>query len=118
MNYFLTLIFVSALALSTTVSASEPTSHDAQCGAENKTPACDEKKDGAHHSTNHHGDLSEKMNSLFPEKQKKAELGARPSIVEIKTPTFLSSVAAGSVKLEWKEAKGATKLSCSSGHWS
>jgi len=55
-----------------------------------------------------HGGLAEKMNSLFPTKQANTALADRPSVVEIKSPAFLSSVGSGPVKLEWNEVKGAT----------
>lgn len=55
-----------------------------------------------------HDDLTSKMNSLFPEKQQNAAQRARPEIVKLTTPTFLSTVGAGNVKLEWSAAEGAT----------
>jgi len=55
-----------------------------------------------------HGNLVEKMNSLFPTKMPNPEVSARPALVEIKAPTFLGNVGAGPVKLEWNVVKGAT----------
>ncbi len=55
-----------------------------------------------------HGDLNAKMNSLFPTKMPVPEMKQRPSVVEIKSPSFLGNVGAGPVKLEWNEVKGAT----------
>lgn len=55
-----------------------------------------------------HGNLVEKMNSLYPTKMPNAELGTQPSSVEIKSPAFLGNVGAGPVKLEWTAAKDAT----------
>ena len=45
--------------------------------------------------------ISQKMNSLYPTKQANPAMAVRPKIVELKSPTFLSTVGAGSVKLEW-----------------
>lgn len=63
---------------------------------------------GAAHHESGHGNLVEKMNSLYPTKMPDAELGTQPSSVEIKSPAFLGNVGAGPVKLEWTAAKGAT----------
>lgn len=111
MKYLFTLIFTSLFGLSINTFASataDAAKHDTQCGAEDKTQTCNDTKADTHKATGHHGGLSEKMNSLFPEKQKKAELGARPSLAAIIAPSFLAQVGAGNIKLEWKEAIGAS----------
>ncbi len=54
-----------------------------------------------------HGDHVSEMNSLFPEKKKNPKLAARPTVVELTGPKFLSQVNGGTAQLDWKEAKGA-----------
>jgi hypothetical protein len=55
----------------------------------------------------HHG-VAEKMNSLFPTKQANPVMRERPSVVEVKSPAFLTTVGAGEVKLEWSPSTNAT----------
>ncbi len=62
---------------------------------------------GADHAAGH-GDLSTKMNSLFPEKQKNPAVALPPQQTKLVAPKFLSSVPAGAVKLQWSETSGAT----------
>lgn len=84
-----------------TPAAQEEKAHEAAPEASHEAQASAEHGGG-------HGDLNTKMNSLFPTKMPNPEMKVRPSVVEIKSPSFLSSVGAGPVKLEWNEAKGAT----------
>ncbi len=99
---FLIAIFAFFLALGLTIKtvASEP---ESACTAE--TAKCAEQVD-AHHANAGNNDLSAKMNSLFPEKQKIAKLATRPSTIELTAPKFLSKIS-GAAKLQWKEANGA-----------
>ena len=55
-----------------------------------------------------HGDLSARMNSLFPEKQKNPAVGTAPRQTKLVSPKFMSKVPGGAVKLEWSETAGAT----------
>ncbi len=64
-------------------------------------------KGGAGHGSGH-GDLSAKMNSLFPEKQKNPAVGTPPRQTKLVAPKFLTTVPAGTVKLQWSETVGAT----------
>ena len=50
--------------------------------------------------------IPQKMNSLYPTKQANLAMAVRPAIVELKSPAFLSTVGAGSVKLEWTASSG------------
>ena len=73
------------------------------------TPACDPKP--VHAPAGHgggHGNISEKMNSLFPEKQADLAKSTRPTKAEPTSPKFLATVAAGAVNLEWQATEGAT----------
>ena len=63
------------------------------------------------HKTEHsggHNELSNRMNSLFPEKQKNSAVGVPPKQTKLEEPKFLSKVSAGTVKLQWTETAGAT----------
>ncbi len=55
-----------------------------------------------------HSELSDRMNSLFPEKQKDPTMSNRPVQTKLEEPKFLSKVSAGTVKLQWTETAGAT----------
>lgn len=80
------------------------------------SPACDSKQttdcSSDAHSTDGHGsghnDLSARMNSLFPQPEKNPAVSNRPLPVKLSSPSFLSSVSAGSVKLEWAPSEGAS----------
>ncbi len=98
-------VFIATLGLTTRSIATE-TAHDAKCGAEDKAGTCNEATPAAH--AGGHGNLSEKMNSLFPEKQKNENVGARPNKTELTSPIFLATVGAGTVKLKWKDTATAT----------
>lgn len=58
-------------------------------------------------ATSHHSPLSERMNSLFPEKQKNPTNVSRPAVTKLVSPKFLSAVSAPTAKLEWAPAAGA-----------
>ncbi len=62
-----------------------------------------------HSGPNHHSkeELGEKMNSLFPEKQMKAESQTIPAKPELSSPEYFAAVKGDSVTLKWKEAKDA-----------
>lgn len=98
-------VFFLTLSLTTKTIASEPEA--TTCTAES-TEKCADPTATAHtgHANAGHKDHSAEMNSLFPAKQQNPKLSARPSVVEITAPKFLSKVA-GPAKLEWKEARGA-----------
>ena len=55
-----------------------------------------------------HGDLSAKMNSLFPQPEKNPAVTVRPTPVKISAPAFMAGVSAGSIKLEWVPSELAT----------
>ncbi len=55
-----------------------------------------------------HSELSDRMNSLFPEKQKNPAVSARPEQTTLAEPKFLAKVPAGTVQLKWSETAGAT----------
>ncbi|WII72568.1 fibronectin type III domain-containing protein [Bdellovibrio sp. 22V] len=54
-----------------------------------------------------HGNLAEKMNALFPEKQPHAEKRQVPSAPELVSPEFYSTVKSDKVTLQWKAVNGA-----------
>lgn len=59
------------------------------------------------HGGGGHGNLAEKMNSLFPEKQPvpaKREVPAKP---ELSAPAYFSEVKGGTASLTWKAVAGA-----------
>ncbi|MGZ3690197.1 MAG: fibronectin type III domain-containing protein [Pseudobdellovibrio sp.] len=99
------LVFIATLGLTTKSIATEEPKHEEKCSADSK--ACGEVKSAAHEE-NEEAANAAKMSSLFPTKQKNAELGARPATTEITAPSFLATVGAGSVKLEWKAVPTAT----------
>ena len=55
-----------------------------------------------------HNELSDRMNSLFPEKQKNTAVSARPKQTQLEEPKFLAKVPTGTVQLKWTETSGAT----------
>lgn len=101
-----TFAFILTLGLTPETIANQP---EAACTGQN-TEKCaqqtNNKQTNAHETKSVHKDLSAEMNSLFPEKQKIAQLTATPAAVEITAPKFLSKIT-GPAKLEWKEAQGA-----------
>lgn len=103
------IVFFLALNLSAVSFASAPPADEA-CKPESEAAACADKKD-AHHgeAKAHHGDHSQVMNSLFPEKQHDTARGTRPALVELKSPAFMATVGVGNVKLEWAAAPTATE---------
>ena len=95
---FLLLTFALTFGLSAQTMASAVS--DEKCKPE-ETATCTDKS--AHSATTQsHGGISAKMNSLFPEKQPDSTRVARPGATELVAPSFLSNVAPGTVKLEWK----------------
>lgn len=91
-------VFILALGLSVFSFASE---NETSCKPESKNcaPAVESKHEGQHE------DLAAKMNSLFPGKVKNPALATVPGAVELVEPKFLTSVAAGNVKLTWTDSK-------------
>lgn len=73
----------------------------------NKHEASSEEKH--EQNSSHHNALSEKMNSLFPQKSKNADLSSSPSSVTLNSPAFLAEIKGSSTKLQWKEVSGATQ---------
>ena len=100
MKYLVTLLVLLVSIGLTVQTLAEEKAHD------NHPPTTTKNKEEAH--AKGHGDLNAKMNSLFPAKQQNAELTLRPSIADIKSPAFLSTVTQGNVKLEWAASYGAT----------
>lgn len=96
-------VFILALALNIKSVANEAE----VCTAENKDH-CADKKNSVHATTEEHEKLGERMNSLFPEKQKNPDLSERPTTVKLTSPKFLSKISGNSVKLEWTLVSGAT----------
>ncbi len=98
MNYFLaSFVFFLTLGLTIKTLANEPAAP--ACTAEGTTRC-------AEAMASNHKDHSAEMNSLFPEKLQNPKQSARPAVVEIVAPKFLSTVA-GTATLQWKEARGA-----------
>ncbi|MCC2679854.1 MAG: hypothetical protein K0R29_2430 [Pseudobdellovibrio sp.] len=107
--------FIATIALTTQTLASNSTDHKSgtdkhdNSGMPVKGELETAKQNNEHNAHKAgHGNLVEKMNSLFPTKMPNHELAARPSTVEIKSPSFLGNVGAGPVKLEWNAVQGAT----------
>ncbi|MBC7741131.1 MAG: fibronectin type III domain-containing protein [Bdellovibrionaceae bacterium] len=107
---FTSMAFVLILALSFSVKsfAEAPPTCTGQ-----STEECTVTNGNAHpglqgEANSHHSKLSERMNSLFPEKQKSVEQVARPGTVKIVSPKFLAEIKAPNVKLEWSAAENAT----------
>ena len=98
------LVFIATLGLTTKSVANHEPNHEEKCSGDSK--ACGEAK--AAHGENEEEANAAKMSSLFPTKQKNADLGARPAVTELTSPAFLAVVGAGSVKLEWKAVPTAT----------
>ena len=63
-------------------------------------------KDTGHHGE--HNELSKKMNSLFPQKEKDPTQSTRPLQVKLHSPKFLEVVGAPTAKLTWEAGEGAT----------
>ncbi|MBC7467111.1 MAG: fibronectin type III domain-containing protein [Bdellovibrio sp.] len=72
---------------------------------------------GASHGTPEHGgqahggghnELSTKMNSLFPEKQKDPTHVQRPEVAKLVAPKFLDKVSGTTAKLQWSAGPHAT----------
>ncbi len=109
-------VFFLTLSLTYKVSANEPKAcspgtneNCAQSKGESHGPnhgAEQGAKDNTHQEG--HNDLSKKMNSLFPEKQKDPRVSTRPLQVKLESPKFLTVVSAPSVKLGWSDGAGAT----------
>ncbi len=57
-------------------------------------------------ATNGHS-LTEKMNALYPEKQKIPELVTRPAPVKLVSPKFMTAINGNSATLEWTAGNGA-----------
>ncbi|OFZ28717.1 MAG: hypothetical protein A2622_06435 [Bdellovibrionales bacterium RIFCSPHIGHO2_01_FULL_40_29] len=104
---FALVVFILALSLTfKTIAEEQHKTEPAACTAgqtENCGHAAAESHGGGH------GDLTAKMNSLFPEhKSRQAEVGLAPKTTKLLSPKFLAKVTSGSVKLEWSEIPGAT----------
>lgn len=97
MKYLLAAAIVFFITLSLTLQ-STASEHEAACSATSGTKKCDPES--------HHKDPTATMNSLFPEKQQLSKLTDLPTIVELRSPKFLSKLS-GPAKLEWKAATGA-----------
>lgn len=54
-----------------------------------------------------HGNLSEKMNSLFPKKEAQAEKRNVPGKPELVAPEFFAKVSGDRATLQWKAVNGA-----------
>lgn len=99
-------VFILAFSINIKVVASE----SEVCTAE-KTEHCSDTKANAKHESavEAKGEkLSERMNSLYPEKQKNPEQIGIPSIVKLTSPKFMTKIAGNSAKLEWTAVEGAT----------
>lgn len=69
-----------------------------------KSVAADEAHGGG---GGHHGDLTEKMNALFPQPQADAEKRKVPEKPELAGPASFSKIEGGKVTLQWKAVEGA-----------
>ncbi len=103
-------VFVFFLTLSLTYKVSSAENETCQATA---TEKCEPNKTEGHenkHSPEHgeHNELSKKMNSLFPEKQKDLTISDRPTIVKLASPKFLEVVSGTSAKLNWNQVERAT----------
>ncbi len=98
-------VFILALGLGYRTVASELE----VCTAE-KTDHCTEKKEVGHHTEadSKEEKVFEKMNSLFPERQKNAIQSERPLVVKLTAPQFLAKISGTAAKLEWSVVQGAT----------
>lgn len=54
-----------------------------------------------------HGDLTEKMNALFPQPKAKAESSAVPAKPELSSPAFYAVINGDKANLTWKAVTGA-----------
>lgn len=93
-------LFVFFLTLSLTYKIS---ANEAETCSMTANESCAE-----HGEKGEHNELSAKMNSLFPEKQKDLQVSERPLQVNLKTPKFLAVISDPSVKLIWSQGVGAT----------
>ena len=106
MKYVLAaFVFILALGLTYKSVASEAV----LCTAEKKENCVETKAHDQHAQAGAgHKNLGEKMNSLFPEKQKNPSMSDQPTLVKIVSPKFLSQVSGSATKLEWLAHEGAT----------
>ena len=115
MKLFLAVfVFFLTLSLTYKVSAAEVETCQASATekcAPNKSEG-HENKHAVQHSENsehgEHNELSKKMNSLFPEKQKDLTFSDRPTIVKLASPKFLEVISGSTVKLNWNQVDRAT----------
>ncbi|MNJ91312.1 Fibronectin type III domain protein [compost metagenome] len=54
-----------------------------------------------------HGDLTERMNALFPPKQADISKGHAPAKPELVSPAYFSVVSSDKLPLQWKAVEGA-----------
>lgn len=104
MKFLLLALIAFAITLGLTTQTIAAPSADEKCKPEET--ACAPEAKSAHEA--HEEAIPAKMSSLFPTKQPDPTHAARPASTEVVAPAFLSSVSAGTVKLEWKPATGAT----------
>lgn len=102
----------STFAAETEVCTGEKTENcskpKAQSVEEHATSHATESHKAAHPAMEHHSELAQKMNSLFPEKQKDPTGVVTPLVTKLESPKFLAVVPAGTVKLQWAAAQNAT----------
>ncbi len=102
------VVFFLALGFSIKSTAEAPPTCSGQsseeCSVTNGNPHPTEQGE----ANSRESKISERMNTLFPEKQKNVEKVARPGIVKLVMPKFLSEINAPSAKLEWAPGDRAT----------
>ena len=96
---FLLLTFAITFGLTTQTMAASVS--DEKCKPE-ETAACTDKSAHVTTAQSHEEGTPAKMNSLFPEKQPDPTRVARPGATELVSPSFLSNLTPGTVRLEWK----------------
>ena len=112
MKLFLAVfVFFLTLSLTYKVSSAENESCTAtateKC-APNKSEAHESKHAAQHSGHGEHNELSKKMNSLFPEKQKDLAFSDRPAVVKLASPKFLEVISGPTAKLNWSPVDRAT----------
>ena len=100
-------VFILALGLTSKSVAAEAE----LCTAEKKDHCTEQKGHEKHAEMGQEAKeekLGEKMNSFFPEKQKNPAQSARPTVVKLLAPKFLSKISSATTKLEWSAVEGAS----------
>lgn len=108
MKFLLPTLVTFAFTFGLTTQTWAANAADEKCKPEEKACSAPAQSEHGASAKGHEEGLPAKMNSLYPTKQPDPTHATRPSVTEVVAPAFLASVPAGTIKLEWKPAQGAT----------